>query len=257
VLRAFWPRVQRYAGRRIVIAGTGAGAGRALAVLSAQEGARVVLGARNPARLARTRDLARRAGDDEALGIRVDFSKREPTRRFFERARRHLGAIDSVFCLTGGWFEGQLRHQTERRVQEAYESFLQPTLVVNQVAPPYLADGHHPAIVNFSSVTGGAVATSGQTLYNSMKAAVAELTRSAAADLLGEGIRVNAVLPGAVSHAYHFGREYRSRRRLGHAPGTPEDVAHAALFLASPEASWITGATLVVDGGFSVNRRTS
>lgn len=249
--------MKRYAGRRIVVAGAGAGAGRALAVLAAQEGARIVLGARDATRLRRTAELARRAGDAEAAGIRVDFSKRAPAERFFQQARRRLGEIDTVFCLTGGWFDGQLRHQTEQRIEDAYRSFLRPTLVVNQVAPKYLSRNHHPAIVNFSSTTGGAVSSAGQTLYNAMKAAVAELTRSGAADLLEEGIRVNAVLPGAVSHAYHFGREYRSRRGLGKAPGTPEDVAHAALFLASPEASWITGATLVVDGGFSVNRRAT
>jgi 3-oxoacyl-[acyl-carrier protein] reductase len=248
--------VQRYAGRRVVIAGAGRGAGRALAVIAAQEGARVVMGARDKERLARTVEIARRAGASQAEGFTVDFSRRPQAERFFRRAHRSLGEIDTVFCLTGGWFEGELRHQTEKRVEEAYESFLRPTLIVNQVAPHYLKGGHHPALVNFSSATGGAVSTAGQTLYNAMKAAVAEVTRSGAADLLGEGIRVNAVLPGAVSHAYHFGREYRSRRRLGAAPGTPEDVAHAALFLASPEASWITGATLIVDGGFSVNRRT-
>jgi NAD(P)-dependent dehydrogenase (short-subunit alcohol dehydrogenase family) len=94
-----------------------------------------------------------------------------------------------------------------------------------------------------------------QTLYNTMKAAVAELTRSLAADLMADGIRVNAVLPGAISHTYEHGRDYRGLRRLGGLVGTPEDAAHAALFLASPEASWITGACLVVDGGFHVNRR--
>lgn len=244
-----------HAGRRYVVAGAGAGAGRALSILAAQEGARVVLGARTRARLDRTVSLVRRAGDEDAAGFVVDLSRRAATQAFFKKAKAHLGGIDGVFCLTGGWFEGALHHQDEAKIDDAYKAFLKGALVVNQVAPHFVDTARHPAIVNFGSATGTAITVANQTLYNAMKAAVTELTRSLAADLLPEGIRVNAVLPGAISHRYHFGREYKSLRTLGHAVGTPEDVAHAALFLASTEASWITGASLIVDGGFHVGRK--
>jgi len=249
--------MQRHAGRRYVIAGTGSGAGRALALLAAQEGAHLVMGARSEARLRRTVELVHQAGDEGAKGHTVDLARGREAKAFLARAKKHLGGIDAVFCLAGGWFHGALHKQDESKIEEAYATFLKGALVVNQLAPGFLDRSRHPAIVNFGSATGTSVTVAGQTLYNTMKAAVTELTRSMAADLLADGIRVNAVLPGAISHRYHFGREYRSLRTLGHAVGTPEDVAHAALFLASMEASWITGSTLVVDGGFSVNRRTA
>lgn len=245
----------RYAGRRVVVAGAGTGAGRALAVLAAQEGARVVVGARTRERLEKTVHLARVAGDPGAAGFVVNLARRAPTERFLRAAQKKLGGIDTVFCLAGAWFDGALFRQDEARIQDAYDRFLKAVLVVNQVAPAYLHRGSHPAIVNFGSATGGVVTVPNQTLYSTMKAAVAELTRSMAADLLAEGVRVNAVLPGAISHRYHYGREYRALRRLGGTVGVPEDVAHAALFLASPEAGWITGECLVVDGGFHVGRR--
>lgn len=238
----------------MVVAGAGPGAGRALAYLAATEGAHVVVGARTRERIEETIRLVSGAGG-RITGHAVDLTQPAQVERFFSDAARDLGgAIDSVFCLAGGWHEGSLENATVDEIDRSLNDYLKSSLLVNRFAVPWLRKGTDPCIVNFSSVVGGHASARGSTLYNTMKAAVAELTRSLASDLLAHGIRVNDVMPGAISHQYQPGRSYRGLRRLGSAPGTPEDVAHAALFLASPEASWVTGASLVVDGGWSINR---
>lgn len=244
----------RFDGRRVVIAGAGPGAGRALAFAAAQEGARIVIGSRTRERLDETIAIVKKIGGT-ITGHRTDFTLEAEIERFFEAAAKDLGGgIDVVFCLAGGWHEGSLENASAEEIERSLNLYLKSAIFVNRYAVPYLLKGREPCIVNFSSVVGGQSSARGSTLYNTAKAGVAELSRSFAADVLSRGIRVNAILPGAISHKYEPGREYHSHRQLGKAPGAPEDVAHAALFLASRDASWITGATLVVDGGWSVNR---
>jgi 3-oxoacyl-[acyl-carrier protein] reductase len=246
--------MKRFEGRRVVIAGAGPGAGRALAYMAALEGAQVVVGSRTQARLDETVAIVKKAGG-KITAHATDFSDERRVEAFFQSAAKDLGgAIDVVFCLTGGWHEGSLETATTEEIQKSLEQYLKSALLVNRAAVPWLVKGKDPCIVNFSSVIGGHASARGSTLYNTMKGAVAELTRSYAADLLSKGIRVNDVMPGSISHKYEAGRDYHAVRKLGAAPGAPEDAAHAALFLASREASWITGASLVVDGGWTINR---
>ncbi|MBI2079035.1 MAG: SDR family oxidoreductase [Euryarchaeota archaeon] len=248
--------MRRFEGRRVVVAGAGPGAGRALAYQLGLEGAQVVVGSRTPERLAETVAIVRKAGGKITSHV-ADFTVEADVKRFFEEAAKDLGgAVDVVFCLAGGWHEGTLEDATAEEIDRSLNLYFKSAIFVNRYAIPYLGKGKDPCIVNFSSVVGGQEAAFGSTLYNAAKAGVSGLSRSLAADLLKKGIRVNAIMPGAISHKYEPGREYLTKRKLGAAPGAPEDVAHAAMFLASSEASWVTGATLVVDGGWSVNRST-
>lgn len=215
-----------------------------------------MIGSRTVSRLDETVAVVQQAGGS-ITRHEVDFADAHRTESFFNTAAQELGgAIDVVFCLAGGWHEGSLETATPEEVERSLSQYLKSAIYVNRYAVAHLVKGHQPVIVNFSSVVGGLEPARGSTLYNATKAAITGLSRSLAADLLPKGIRVNTLFPGAISHRYEVGRDYQSKRKLGAAPGTPEDVAHAALFLASPEASWITGAELIVDGGWSINRST-
>ena len=248
--------MKRFDGRRVVVAGAGPGAGRALAYQLALEGAHVVVGSRTEARLIETVDMVKKLGGKITSHV-ADFTIEKDIKRFFEAAAKDLGGgIDVVFCLAGGWHEGTLENATAEEIERSLNLYLKGAIFVNRYAIPHLMKRREPCIVNFSSVVGGQESARGSVLYNTAKAGVAELSRSLAADLLDKGIRVNAILPGAISHKYEPGRPYFQVRQLGKAPGAPEDVAHAAMFLASADASWVTGSTLVVDGGWSVSRST-
>jgi NAD(P)-dependent dehydrogenase (short-subunit alcohol dehydrogenase family) len=93
--------------------------------------------------------------------------------------------------------------------------------------------------------------------YNTSKSASTGLVRSLAGELAPRNIRVNAVLPGAITHRLDLQRDPAHGRALGAAAALPADIAAAVTFLASEDACWITGATLVVDGGFAVGRKAT
>lgn len=250
-----WRPMGAYENRRVLIAGAGTGAGRALAVEAARAGAQVFLASRTQATLQDTAQLVASAGDSRAEWKTADVSDPAQAEALLDGVQSKFGGLDVVFCLAGSWFNGALHHQTPTEIERGLSEIVRPVLVLNQLAPSYLKQGRWPAIVNFGAAYGTAATLAGQTIYNALKASVTELTRSLAADLISDGIRVNAVLPGAISHTYDARRGAQEASRLGIDPGWPQDVAHAALFLASPQAAWITGSCLRVDGGFAVNRQ--
>lgn len=237
----------------MLVTGGSSGIGKAAAARFATEGARVVVNGRERKRLqAALRDLAEHG---TVSGIAADVSRDDGAERLVAEAIAQLGRIDVLVNSAGidgaGAGALDLAPADWRRVLEA--NLTGPFLVARAVARHMAACGG--AIVNVASLNGLA-AEPNFADYNSSKGGLVMLTRSLALDLVGRNIRVNAVCPGYIltpmTEGYAAdpatGAAIRAAIPMGRF-GDPAEVAAAIAFLASDEASYITGELLVVDGG--------
>jgi NAD(P)-dependent dehydrogenase (short-subunit alcohol dehydrogenase family) len=249
--------MNRMEGIKVVVTGGGSGIGRALALGFASEGAEVVISYN------RNRKPAEEvAGEIDALGRRakafhVDLRVKEAIQPFVDQAASFLGEIQVLVNNAGVL--------TRTPFLEIAPDELEHTLAVNIVAPFLMTQavarqmknrGIRGSIINVSSISDH-VCVTGLSHYQCSKAGLTMLTRGAAYELAPFGIRVNAIAPGLT--ATEINRDLREKKitewqsRSSEIPigraGVPKDHVGAVLFLASEEASWITGTLIVVDGG--------
>jgi 3-oxoacyl-[acyl-carrier protein] reductase len=246
---------QRFAGRTVIVTGGSRGLGRAMAVAFGAEGAFVVIGY-----LAREKDaehtlaLVREAGGDGRAAA-FDVSRRADVDAAIEAVAKERGHID-VLVNNAGIARDEL---FPLMTQENWDEVLATNLgglfhCARAVVRPMLSAGRG-AIVNVGAIAALRGAP-GQVNYAASKGGLVAFTRALGAELAPRGIRVNAVLPGAIAAglAARLDRRVADRIRtaipLGRF-GAAEEVARAALFLASDEASYIVGQALVVDGGLT------
>ncbi len=239
-----------FAGKRVVVCGGSRGIGRSIALGFASAGAAVSICARGREALEATRSelgaLGHAAPCDLADGAQID--------RYIATAAEALGGLDVLVNNASGLGRGD--------DAEAWEASLQvdvmATVRASQAAVPRLERNAGASIVNISSIS-GLGASLRNAAYAAAKAALINYTKSQGAMLASKGVRANAVAPGSIEFPGGLWEAYRSsdpalyeatRRSipLG-GMGAPEAIADAVLFLASPFARWITGQTLVVDGG--------
>jgi len=243
-------------GETAVITGAASGLGREIASTFAREGANLVLLDLNAEEVARV--AAELAGEAsvEATSIGVDISDADAVEAAFATLDAS-GVTPTILVNSAGIREiaGPLELPAAEW-QRVMDVNLSGTFYCAQAAAKRMAPAGRGAIVNLAAV-GGFVAFGNRPAYTASKHAVVGITRSLATDLGPSGIRVNAVCPGLMktpfTTAFFEDEEFVSRLPitipLGR-PGLPPDVAQAALFLASPMASYITGVALPVDGGF-------
>ncbi len=242
----------RFAGRVVIVTGGASGIGAATARAFAAEGARVVIA---DVDRERGREVAgATAGVFEAVDVGDGAAVRALVEQTVAAFRRVDVLVSNAFATSVG--------SIERFALEAWTRTLEVTLTaaftgLQAVAPVMRAQGGG-AVVNVASIS-GLGGDRGLAAYNAAKAGMINLTRTAALELASAGIRVNAVCPGliatpALARALGGAPEREERARAA-VPvgrfGRREEVAHAILFLASDEASYITGTTLVVDGGLT------
>jgi len=250
----------RLAGRAAIITGGAAGIGRATAELFAEEGARVVVA-----------DLDEKSGDEtvsvikgkggEAIFVATDVSREDDAQRLCEEALRAFGRVDilvnnaATFVLKG----------LEASIEDWRRSLdvnVVGTALVSRFAVEAMKRSGGGAIVNLGSIS-SFIAQPQFVTYSATKAALVQMTRNMALDLAPFGIRVNCVCPGTIltrasqDHMERVGMtleefvaEEGPKHLLGRV-GKPREVAYAILFLASDEASFITGTHLMVDGGYT------
>lgn len=250
------PRLD-FGGRRVVVAGGSRGIGRSIALAFAAAGAGVSICARGRAALEATRAELAEHGVSAHAGA-CDLGDGGAIAAYIEEAAGALGGID-VLVNNGTGFGFA---DDEDGWQRGLEVDVLGTVRAIRCALPWLRRAQGANIINTVSIAALRYRTSGPP-YAAAKAAIASYTGSLALKLAAEGIRVNALAPGSIEFPGgvweqrrnddpELYRRFRERIPFGRM-GRPEEIASAALFLASPLAGWITGHTLVVDGGQMLN----
>ncbi|PWH20877.1 MAG: short-chain dehydrogenase [Ardenticatenia bacterium] len=237
-----------------IITGGGSGIGRASAELFAREGAKVVVADFNEKAGQETVTAIRQAGG-EAIFVQVDVSDSVQVQRLVDTTLRAYGGIDILVNNAGILLFGTALDTSQQDWERVIAVNLTGTFLVSKAVLPYMIARGGGSIVNLTSSTGAHDAAANTVAYVTSKGGVALLTRAMAIDHAKHNVRVNAVAPGPTDTPML--RDAMSPEQLSAFAATfpmgrlgrPEELARAILFLASDEASFITGAILAVDGG--------
>ena len=237
----------RLAGKVCIVTGAASGIGRASAQLFAEEGATVV------------------AADLDGTPYRVDVADEEETRALADAVLAEHGRIDVLFNNAGIAGVGDVEETTLDLWERVMRVNARGVFLMSKAVVPAMIAQRSGSIVNMSS----AIAETGlarRVSYAASKGAVLALTKSMQVDLAPHGVRVNALLPGTILTPFveryleesyddpEEGRRSIRARQLTGDLGTPEDVAAAALFLASDESKFVVGSGLVIDGGLTAGK---
>jgi 3-oxoacyl-[acyl-carrier protein] reductase len=241
-----------------IVTGASKGIGAAIAKQLAAEGAAVVVNyASGKADAERVvAEITNKGG--KAIAVQANVAKQGDIDRLFSDTKKAFGRLDVLVNNAGIYEFAPIEQVTETHFHKQFDTNVLGLILASQAAVKYF-DGGGGSIVNISSLA--STATPANTaVYSATKAAVDAVTRALAKELGPRNIRVNAINPGGVNtegvraaglDAGDFAKDVAARTPLGGRFGEPDDIAPAAVFLASEDSHWITGETLLVSGGLT------
>lgn len=241
-------------GRSVIVTGGSKGIGKGIARVFARSGADVLIAARDEAGLAAAAADLGGEGTGRVETVAGDVARPDDCRRIAQAARDRFGGID-VLCANAGIFPDKpLAELTEPDIDQVLGCNLKGTMFMVQACMPALEASGHGRVVVTSSITGPITGYPGWAHYGASKAAQLGFLRTAAIELAPKRITINAVMPGniATEGLAEMGADYIRETEAcipQHRLGSVEDIGYAALFFASDQAGYITGQTIVVDGG--------
>lgn len=246
--------MRRFDGKIAIVTGGANGIGAACVRRLAAEGATVYAMDRDGAALD-LQDRALRAQGNRVTGIALDITDEAALAEAFATATAS-GRLDILFAVAGIWQQGPIEDLAPAVWDRIYAVNVRAMASCCRLAVPVMARGGGGAMVTMASIS-GLRGDAGWAAYNTTKAAVINLTQCLAWEVGGRGIRVNTVCPGPIATAANIkdisddqAREYAEVCAIPRM-GTADEVAGAMAFLASDDASYVTGAALVVDGGLT------
>jgi len=246
--------MKRFEGKVAVVTGGNSGIGLATATRLHEEGAKVAISGRSQ----KTLDEAVKAIGNGILAVNADVAKSADLDRFYKTVAEKFGKIDILFVNAGVAKFGPVEQSTEALFDEMFDINVKGAFFTVIKALPHLRDG---GSIIFNSSVVDAKGTPTGVIYAATKGAVRSFVRSLAAALVPRNIRVNAVAPGPIETPI-FGRTGLPQQQLDEFAtyikesnpmkrfGKPEEIAGAVAFLASQDASYITGVDLYIDGGY-------
>lgn len=248
----------RLSGKHAIVTGAGSGIGRAVALGFAREGAGVVAADVDPARAQETARSIGEAGG-QALAVQVDVSDRASVEALVTAAISRFGRIDVLFNNAGVSSRAPFLELTEAEWDRVLGTNLKGQFLVGQAVAKHMAQQGGGSIINTSSQLAEGAANPRSAHYLASKGGSRMLTRGMAVDLAPDNVRVNALAPGVTvtnltRQRLEDDAEWR-RVALERIPagrlGEPDDLVGACIFMASDESRYMTGATLVIDGGYT------
>jgi len=247
--------MDRLGGKRAIVTGAGSGIGRAIAIRLASEGARVILA-----------DLDEEAAeevaeeiDGETLVHRADVTKTADVETLVARAVSEWGGLDVMVNNAGVGVAANIVDATEEDYERMMDVCVRGTFLGMKHAVPAIRHSGGGSVINMSSVA-ALIGISDRAIYCAAKGAILSMTRAAAVDHVGDGVRVNCIAPGTVetpwieriTSGYDDPEEARKTMQARQPHGRfvqPEEIAAMAAYLASDESASVIGACMIVDGG--------